>query len=82
MYAQQLDFGTRFDLSQWVGWANSPNQDRLLYYIDVLFFHQSMSSALHDAIVQAIASEGLPLGKAQAGLYIALTSSELTLFIK
>lgn len=79
MYAQKLDLGTKFDLSQWAGWANSPNPERLLYYIDLVFFHQSMSAAPHSAIVEAIVPEGTPLGKAQAGLYIALTSSEFNI---
>ena len=48
----------------------------LLNYISGLFLHGSMSSALEDAATSAISAAKTPLAKAQAALYVVLTSSE------
>jgi uncharacterized protein (DUF1800 family) len=65
---------TKLDLSPFIAWAG--HVDNLLDYISDVFLHAAMSSNLSQAAADAANAAATPTAKAQAALYIALTSSE------
>jgi uncharacterized protein (DUF1800 family) len=69
-----IDQGTTVDLTPFVQQAS--NVDSLLDYISYVFLHHSMSSNLTQAATDAVNAAATPLAKAQAALYIVLTSAE------
>ncbi|HVV47291.1 MAG TPA: DUF1800 domain-containing protein [Bryobacteraceae bacterium] len=69
-----LDKITKLDLSPFV--AQAGNADNLLDYVSYVFLHHAMSPDLAQAAADAANAAVTPTGKAQAALYIALTSSE------
>ena len=69
-----LDSTTKVDLSPFVAQANDVSS--LLNYIAYVFLHSSMSSALTQAATLAANAQSTPEAKAQAALYVVLTSSE------
>ncbi|MCC6392695.1 MAG: DUF1800 domain-containing protein [Bryobacterales bacterium] len=70
----KLDGSTTLDLSPFV--ARAANVDGLLDYISYVFMHSGMSRALAQAAKDAADAAATPRAKAQAALYIVLTSSE------
>jgi uncharacterized protein (DUF1800 family) len=70
----QIDKGTTVNLNPFVQRAD--NTTILLSYISSMFLHGSMSPALAQAATDAINAATTPLAKAQAALYVILTSSE------
>jgi hypothetical protein len=70
----QIDKGTTVNLDSFVQRADSPTI--LLSYISSIFLHGSMSSALTQAATDAINAAATPEAKAQAALYVVLTSGE------
>jgi uncharacterized protein (DUF1800 family) len=70
----QIDKGTTVNLDPFVQRADTTNI--LLSYIDSIFLHGSMSSALTQSATDAIEAAASPLAKAQAALYVVLTSDE------
>jgi uncharacterized protein (DUF1800 family) len=52
------------------------NTDTLLSYIGSVFLHGAMSTALEEAATTAVNAAKTPAAKAQAALYVVLTSSE------
>ncbi|MCC6341612.1 MAG: DUF1800 domain-containing protein [Bryobacterales bacterium] len=70
----RLDNTTTLDLTPFVSRAG--NLDELLDYISYVFVHSGMSPALRQAAREAAEAAGTPRAKAQAALYIVLTSSE------
>jgi hypothetical protein len=66
--------GTSLDLSPFISRAADLNS--LLDYISTIFLHGSMSSPLRGAAASAAAAAGTARAKAQAALYIVLTSGE------
>jgi uncharacterized protein (DUF1800 family) len=52
------------------------NTDTLLSFISAVFLHGSMSSALEEAATTAVNAATTPTAKAQAALYVVLTSSD------
>lgn len=72
---RKLDPGTAVDLSPFELHAGSPAG--LLDYISYVFLHHGISAELEQAATNAVNSAGSsPLAKAQAALYIVLTSGE------
>jgi uncharacterized protein (DUF1800 family) len=69
-----LDKTTKLDLSPFVAYAGQ--LDDLLAYVSDVFLHGGMSSNLAQAVAAAANAAATPAAKAQAALYIALTSSE------
>jgi uncharacterized protein (DUF1800 family) len=69
-----LDKTTTVDLSPFV--ARAANVNNLLDYIASIFVHGGMSLNLRQAATDAANAAGTPTAKAQAALYIVLTSSE------
>lgn len=69
-----LDKGTKVDLTPFVQQASSV--DSLLNYISYVFLHSNMSSSLKQAATDAANAAATPLAKAQAALYVVLTSAE------
>jgi uncharacterized protein (DUF1800 family) len=76
VYAGKFDAGTTFNLTPFVTAAGSANQTQFFDMVNLLFFHQSLSATTKAAMENAMAAVTTPAQKAQAGLYIALTSSE------
>jgi hypothetical protein len=76
VYAGKFDAGTTFNLTPFVTAAGSANQSQFFDMVNLLFFHQSLSATTKAAMENAMAAVTTPAQKAQAGLYIALTSSE------
>jgi uncharacterized protein (DUF1800 family) len=70
----QIDKGTTVNLTPFVQHAGSASS--LVSYIGSIFLHGSMSSALTQAATDAIDAATTPLAKAQAALYVVLTSGE------
>ncbi|MCC6363445.1 MAG: DUF1800 domain-containing protein [Bryobacterales bacterium] len=70
----KLDGSTTLDLSPFI--ARAGNADDLLDSISYVFVHSGMSRALRQAAKDAADAAGTPRAKAQAALYIVLTSSE------
>jgi uncharacterized protein (DUF1800 family) len=52
------------------------NTSTLLSYLGAVFLHGAMSSALEEAATTAVNAASTPVAKAQAALYVVLTSSE------
>ena len=69
-----LDKGTTLDLSPFVQRASNPNT--LIDYIGAVFLHSLMPSALRQAALDAAAAASTATAKAQAALYVVLTSAE------
>jgi uncharacterized protein (DUF1800 family) len=70
----QIDQGTTINLTPFVHQATSAAE--LLNYIGSIFLHGAMSPALEQAATDAINTVTTPLAKAQAALYVVLTSGE------
>ncbi|MBV8845062.1 MAG: DUF1800 domain-containing protein [Bryobacterales bacterium] len=66
--------GVKLDLSPFTALAG--NSSQLLDYIAQVFLHGSMSTQLESAAMSAMNAVSAPVTKAQAALYIVLTSSE------
>jgi uncharacterized protein (DUF1800 family) len=66
--------GVKLNLAPFVAVAG--NTTNLLNYISGVFLHSSMSPALETAMTDAVNAASTPTAKAQAALYVALTSSE------
>jgi uncharacterized protein (DUF1800 family) len=77
IYNNKLDAGTTFDISAFVTAAQSSAAD-LETAISNEFFHGTMSASLLSAINEALSDPKINTAttKAQAALYVALTSSE------
>jgi uncharacterized protein (DUF1800 family) len=69
-----LNGGTQANLTAFVNLAG--NTTSLLDYIGTIFLHGSMSTALQQAATEAVNAATTPTTKAQAALYIVLTSGE------
>lgn len=69
-----LDKTTTVDLSPFVSKAGNVNT--LVDYIGYTFLHHGMSTTLEQAAVSAANAQSGALAKAQAALYVVLTSSE------
>jgi uncharacterized protein (DUF1800 family) len=69
-----LDSTTKLDLSPFA--AQAGNVAGLLDYISYVFLHSSMSSALTQAATSAANAQSTATAKAQAALYVVLSSSE------
>lgn len=69
-----LDKGTTVDLTPFAQQAGSTSS--LLNYIGSIFLHGAMSAALEQAATAAIDAASTPTAKAQAALYVVLTSGE------
>ena len=69
-----LDKTTTVDLSPFV--SKAANVNTLVDYISYIFLHHAMSTALEQAAVTAANAQSGALAKAQAALYVVLTSSE------
>jgi len=69
-----LDKTTKVDLSPFVNAAG--NMGEMLDHISHVFLHDGMSPSLRQAAAEAARAAATPAAKAQAALYIALTSSE------
>jgi uncharacterized protein (DUF1800 family) len=69
-----LDKGTKVNLTPFIAEANSPTN--LLNYISQIFLHSNMSPALTLQATDAINAATTPTAKAQAALYLTLTSGE------
>jgi uncharacterized protein (DUF1800 family) len=69
-----LDKTTTMDLSPFVNLAGNVSQ--LVNYIGYAFGHSGMSSALTQAATAAASAQSTALAKAQAALYVILTSNE------
>jgi len=70
----KIDQSTTVNLTPFVQLAG--NTPALLSYIASIFLHGSMSSALQQAATDALNAAATPLGKAQAALYVVLTSGD------
>ncbi len=66
--------GVKVNLAPFVTAATSPAS--LSNYISSVFLHNSMSAQLQSAVASAAAAVTTPTEKAQAALYVVLTSSE------
>ena len=66
--------GIKVDLSPYTALAGNPAN--LMNYIASVFLHGSMSSQLETEAMAAMNAVSTPLTKAQAALYIVLTSAE------
>jgi uncharacterized protein (DUF1800 family) len=70
----KLDKSTTVDLSPFI--AQTGNTNNLLNYIGSVFLHGDMSAALQQAATSAVNAATTPTAKAQAALYVVLTSGE------
>jgi uncharacterized protein (DUF1800 family) len=70
---QTLDKVTKVDLTPF---ANQGTTTAILDYINQLMLHWSMSAGLQSAAAKAANAVTTPLAKAQAALYVVLTSAE------
>jgi uncharacterized protein (DUF1800 family) len=70
----KVDSGATIDLSPFVSQAG--NTTNLLNYISSVFLHGGMSGALEQAAAGAVNAATTPTAKAQAALYVVLTSGE------
>jgi len=75
VYNGKLDANTLFDISAFVTAAGNSTA-ALETAINNQFFHGQMTTALQTAITNGIVGMTTPTTKAQAALYIALTSGE------
>ncbi len=62
------------DLTPFV--QNAASTDAMLDYISYVFLHHSMSANLSQAAMNAAGAPGTTLARAQAALYMVLTSGE------
>lgn len=69
-----LDKAVKFDFTPFVALAG--DTAAMLDYINYVFLHQTMSNDLQTAANQAARAATTPLARAQAALYVVLTSSE------
>ena len=69
-----IDKATTVNLTPFVQQAG--NTTSLLNYISSIFLHGSMSPALEQAATDAVNAAATPTAKAQAALYVVLTSAE------
>ena len=69
-----LDKGTKLDLAPFTSRAGDLNS--LLDYISLVFLHGQMSSSLRDAATSAASAASGAQARAQAALYVVLTSGE------
>jgi uncharacterized protein (DUF1800 family) len=69
-----LDKTTALNLAPFA--AKAGNVNDLLTYIGYVFLHGGMSSSLQQAAAEAANAAATPTAKAQAALYVVLTSSE------
>jgi hypothetical protein len=69
-----FDKAVKLDLTPFLAFGDDTNA--LLAYIDQLFLHQTMSSDLQTAALNAADSATTTLARVQAALYVVLTSSE------
>lgn len=70
----KLDGSTKVDLSPFVTVAGDTT--KLLNYISLVFLNGSMTDNVRTAATSAVNAAGNPTAKAQAALYVVLTSSE------
>ncbi len=70
----KLDASTKVDLSPFV--AKAGDAASLTGYISYVFFHHAMPAAVAQQVEAAAEAQTTALAKAQAALYVALTSSE------
>jgi len=70
----KIDAGTTVNLAPFVSQAG--NTTNLLNYISSVFLHGGMSAALEQAAAGAVNAATTPTAKAQAALYVVLTSGE------
>ncbi|HEX4136554.1 MAG TPA: DUF1800 domain-containing protein [Bryobacteraceae bacterium] len=70
----KLDKNTTVNLSPFI--AQAGNTSNLLSYISSVFLHGGMSAALQQAGTSAVNAATTPTAKAQAALYVVLTSGE------
>jgi len=70
-----LDSTTKLNLTPFVNQANTSVSD-LITYISNIFLHGNMSSSLAQAATDAANAQSTATAKAQAALYVVLTSSE------
>jgi uncharacterized protein (DUF1800 family) len=70
----KLDVSTTVNLAPFVSQAG--NTANLLQYIGSVFLHGGMSTALQQTATAAVNAAGTPTAKAQAALYVVLTSGE------
>jgi uncharacterized protein (DUF1800 family) len=70
----KIDAGTTVDLTPFVSQAG--NTTSLLNYVGSVFLHGVMSTALQQAATSAVNAATTPTAKAQAALYVVLTSGE------
>ncbi len=70
----KLDATTTVNLAPFVSQAG--NTTSLLDYISSVFLHSGMSLALREAATTAVSAAATPTAKAQAALYVVLTSGE------
>jgi uncharacterized protein (DUF1800 family) len=70
----RLSSNTTVNLTPFISHAG--NTTSLLNYISSLFLHGSMSTALEQAATTAVNAAATPTAKAQAALYVVLTSGE------
>jgi len=68
------NYGFKINLAPFI--AQATDAPTLLNYIGSVFLHSGMSSQLQQAATTAINAATTPTAKAQAGLYVVLTSSE------
>ena len=68
--------GTSLDLSPWLSLAGAPAD--LVAALDELLLHRTMSPAMRESIVTAVAAvaSGNPLKRVRTGIYLVLTSSQ------
>jgi len=69
-----LGGATKVDLTPFIEFAG--NTTNLLNYIGSVFLHDAMSAALTTAATEAVNAAATPTAKAQAALYVVLTSGE------
>jgi uncharacterized protein (DUF1800 family) len=69
-----LDSNTKMNLTPFVQQAGSVNS--LVDYVSYVFLHHAMSPQLQQAVAAAANAQSTATAKAQAALYIALTSGE------
>ena len=70
----KFDGATTFNFTPFINQAG--NTTNLLNYIAGVFLHGSMSTALQQAATDAVNAVATPQAKAQAALYVVLTSGE------
>jgi uncharacterized protein (DUF1800 family) len=72
----KFDADTTFDITPFVTAAGSADQTAFFDLLNQLFFHENLSSQTKAAMQTAMSAVSTAAEKAEAGLYIALNSSE------